>query len=194
MQQIDQKQPDQQTISSEDPGAIAASDTGVESPVRGDETHHTRLEFKQEEHYLDLMEKRLEAQVDYVHKKQAILFSLSAGILAVLFYGEQHWVLMIPFLAGLIFALVSIVPIGRVRSHPPTAAKNIFFYGTLADTLAELKAKTKDQYFADYLANLNDLKNIVGHKNRWIAWSALCFFFGVIFVIFFTAVSQVMAG
>ena len=31
------------------------------------------------------MATRLEAQIDYIHKKQSIIFSLSAGILAVLF-------------------------------------------------------------------------------------------------------------
>ena len=40
--------------------------------------------FRKHFHYLDLMATRLAAQIDYIHKKQSIIFSLSAGILAVL--------------------------------------------------------------------------------------------------------------
>ena len=134
--------------------------------------------FRKHFHYLDLMANRLEAQVDYIHKKQSIIFSLSAGILAVLFYSEQSVLVMLPFFVGLVLALWSVVPAfagtKRQRDHP-----DIYYFGGLPESMSAVRNMPTQNYADAMLQNLRDVVRLVRQKNRLIAWAARSFFVGV---------------
>ncbi len=138
--------------------------------------------FRKHFHYLDLMATRLEAQIDYIHKKQSIIFSLSAGILAVLFYSEQNVLVMLPFFAGLVLALWSVVPAFAGRTKR-TASTDVFYFGALADKMTQIRDLPTQDYAQAMLDNLHDLSRLVQQKNRLIGWAARSFFLGTIVLI-----------
>ena len=138
--------------------------------------------FRKHFHHLDLMATRLEAQIDYIHKKQSIIFSLSAGILAVLFYSEQNVLVMLPFFAGLVLALWSVVP-GFAGRTKRAASTDIFYFGSLADKMTKIQDLPTQDYAQAMLHNLHDLSRLVQQKNRLIGWAARSFFLGTIVLI-----------
>ena len=138
--------------------------------------------FRKHFHYLDLTATRLEAQIDYIHKKQSIIFSLSAGILAVLFYSEQNVLVMLPFFIALVLALWSVVPVFAGRTKR-AASTDVLYFGALADKMTQIRDMPTQDHAQAMLDNLHDLSRLVWWKNRLIGWAARSFFLGTIVLI-----------
>lgn len=129
-------------------------------------------------HFLEVTAQSLSLQVQVMHQKQSILFSLSAGMIALSHYtGMPLWAAL-PFFLGLLTAMVSILPAISYFSGGVSFASNPFYFGTVPESIDEISELTDKQYAQLYLMNLQQLTAIVTYKNKLIIATAGFFTLG----------------